>query len=236
MTNPAIEASRQQWRLHFSAGNRFDIPYQLDELMTPSRAAGQTTAGVAIAVLNPIVAGIAALGAYGVSQELAAASNYFGNPPVNPALGISGSGLHLPTLPVLPWEQVAAVIISNQRGATSQARNGHILESLPFGNESTVHLGAGHLTTMSVIVSDAHFARSLVPNPTYAELVSVLTTPTGRAIGSIPVQLDPYLGPEQIVEFLFMLQLMTDDRRIKVYQVANPIEALIRADEIRKFN
>jgi len=236
MSNPAIEASRQQWRVHFAAGNRFDIPYNLDELMTPSKAAGQTTVGVAIAVLNPIVAGIAALGAYGVSEELAAASNYFGNPPVNPALGISGSGLHLPTLPVLPWEQIAAVIISNQQGATSQARNGHILESAPFGNESTVHLGEGHLTTMSVIVSDAHFVRSLVSSPAYTEVVSVLTTPTGRAIGSIPVHLDPYLGPEQMIEFLFMLKLLTDDRGLKVYQVANPIEAIIRADEIRKVN
>ena len=235
--NATVEASRQQWRHYFQTGGRFDIRYNLDELMTPSKAAGRIALEAALAVRSPDIALLSALGAYEVSEELSSASNYFGNPPLNPGLGISGYGLHLPTLPALPWEQVSAVIISNQLSAMAQASNGHILETPPVGNASTViRSDFNYLTLMTVITTDAHAARSLVPNPAYADVVTVMNTPRGGAIGNIAVQLDPYLGPEQIVEFLFMLDLITGDRRIKVYQVGQGIDIILMAEQIRTLN
>ena len=237
MTNPAIEASRAQWRQYFQGGGRFDIRYTLDELMTPTKAAGRIAVEAALAVRNPGRALWGALESYETTLQLEIAKNYFGDPPMNPALGISAYGLHLPTMPALPWEMISAVIISNQLSAMAQATNGHILETPPVGNASTlVRSDFNYLTLMGVITTDAHAARALVANPAHADVVTVMDTPTGGAIGNIAIHLDPYLGPEQIVEFLFMLDLLTDDRGIKVYQVAQGIDITLTAEAIRKLN
>jgi len=221
MTNPAVEASRQQWRQYFHGGGRFDIRYNLDELMTPAKAAGRVAIEAAIAIRSPEVALLAAWSANDVMKDLEFVTDYFGDPSTNAGLGISGYGLHLPTLPALPWEHVAAIVVCNQLSAMSQASNGHILERPPVGNDSTViRSDFSYLTLVNVITTDAHATRALVPNPGYADVVNVLTTASGAAIGDIAVRLDPCLGPEQVVEFLFMMDLLTDDRGIKVYHVA----------------
>ena len=237
MIDPAIEASRAQWRQYFQGGGRFDILYTLDEVMTPEKAAARVAVEAAIAIRSPEVAILAAWTASDVMKDLDFVTDYFGNPATNAGLGISGYGLHLPTLPALPWEHVAAIVVCNQLSAMSQARNGHILETPPVGNASTVIRGDfNYLTLVNVITTDAHATRALVPNPSYADVVNVLTTSSGATIGDIAIRLDPYLGPEQVVEFLFMMDLLTDDRGIKVYHVAETYDISETVAGILKLN
>jgi len=237
MNSPAVAASKAQWLQYFAAGNRTDIPYNLSELLTATKAGIQLAVEGALAIRDPSIALLSVLGAYTIAEDRTFAQNYFGDAPAGASLGISGAGLHLPTIPVLPWEAIGAIVISNQQSVMVQAANSSILQMPPVGNTSgAFRFDSDFLTVISIVTADGHATRRLVADQRYAGVVDLFETPQGNAIGQVLPQLDPYLGPEQIVEFLFLLHLSAEARGIKVYQVKGFPELLQRVVDIGQLN
>ena len=236
MTTPAVEASKQQWRDYFAAGNRYDIPYNLDEMLTAGSAGAQIAYRALLTARSPDMAIGYGADALQIRDELAYVTNAFGRDPQHPTIGISGWGLHFPTLPGVPWGDVAAVIVSNQLSAMAQATNGHILETPPVGDASTfVRSDFVYNTGLCFITTDGRATRAQAL-PAYEGFVEYLETPAGRVLGKVMPPLDPFLGPEQIVEFLFLLLTMADVHGITVYQVGKYLEIGRRSEEIRLAN
>ena len=237
MDHASIQASKQQWLRYFEAGNRHDLVYNLDEMLSQENVAAQISLRGLLSLRNPDMAASYGIDAFQLTEHLVYVTNYFGTNPVNPALGISGYGLHFPTLPALPWEDISAVVISNQLGAMAQASNGGILETPPVGDLSKHFRGiGGFLTVLGLVTDDGYKTRSLSRNPAGSGFVSIIETPRGRHLGELLPPLDPFLGPEQIVEFLFLFHALCEARGIKIYHVTSAMQLEMLVQEIGQAN
>jgi hypothetical protein len=233
----SIQASKRQWLAYFEAGNRHDLYYNLDEMMSQGEVAFQLSYRALLTMRSPDMALAYGMDAFQLAEHLAFVTNYFGTDPVNPTLGISGYGLHFPTLPALPWQDVSAVIISNQLGAMAQASNGGMLETPPVGDTSRHFRGlGGFLTVLGVVTADGYRTKSLSTNSAGSGFVSIVDTPRGRHLGQLLPPLDPFLGPEQMVEFLFLLHALCQAKGIKVYHVRSLMDLEGLTLEIGKAN
>jgi hypothetical protein len=233
---PEVEASRAEWRAYFAAGSRYDIPYDLSEMITQDSVTGQLALRALLTARNPDMAVGYGYDAYQITEERKYVANAFGVDPQHPTLGISGWGLHFPTLPNLPWSAVAAVIVSNQLSAMSQASNGYILDTPPVGNDSTVvRPDFVYNTGLCVITKDGRATRALAL-PAAEGFVTYLETPAGAVLGQVMPPLDPFLGPEQMVEYLFLLHILAEVNDIKIYQVEKYLDIASLAEKIRLAN
>ena len=236
MSTPEVEASRAQWREYFAAGNRHDIPYNLSEMMTQDSVNGQLALRAVLTARNPGMAVSYGFDAFQIAEERKYVVNAFGTSPQHPTLGISGWGLHFPTLPAMPWSDVATIIVSNQLSAMSQASNGYILDTPPVGNDSTVvRSDFVYNTGLCIITKDGRATRNRAL-PASEEFVTYLETPTGKVLGQVMPPLDPFLGPEQMVEYLFLLHILAEVNEIKIYQVEQFLNIAFLAEQIRLAN
>ena len=236
MRTPEVEASRAQWREFFAAGNRHDVPYTLSEMISQESVTGQLALRALLTARRPDMAVGYGLDAIQITEERKYVVNAFGSEPRHPTLGISGWGLHFPTLPAMPWGDVAAIIVSNQLSAMSQASNGYILDTPPVGNDSTVvRPDFVYNTGLCIITKDGRATRAQAL-PASEGFVTYLETPTGAVLGQVMPPLDPFLGPEQMVEYLFLLHILAEVNGIKIYQVEQFLDITFLAEKIRLAN
>lgn len=228
MNDPsAIEASKHQWRAYFDAGHRYDVPLDTRHLLTGGKLALKFLWRGNLEVLDAV----SDVGEHQIGKL------FFGDTP-NPSLGVSNVGLHFPTVPTLPWTDIAAIILMNQASLMAQASNGYILEQPPVGNTSTVFRSdLAYISAMMIVTADGtKTQQQLVSNPAYADVVLVHPTPSGKRIGTIQTPLDPYVGPEQGVEYLFLLHLMARKHGVTMYHAESYPKMMGTFNTIREMN
>jgi hypothetical protein len=198
------DPAEQQWLDFFAKGGRHDVPYNIQYLMDARRE--QTAMNlVGQSALN---AGVQ-LGLN--SMHAAVLYSYFGGQQ-NPVIGVSGLGLHLPTVPLVRWADLAAVLIDNLREVWLRASNRFMIPDPGMGG--AVMSTEAQITLVAVNGQEL-LASVNTPNCEYA--VTVRSTASGAQWGSSVVQLDPALGAEQVVQLVYLVNLMCRHNGVKIY-------------------
>ena len=212
-----IDATGQQWLNFFDAGGRQDFHYNIPYLVKT----GHQTAAINMGITD--WGGAAAL--LGIQAiEAAVAFQYFGGQQT-PILGISAKGLHLPTLPLVRWEEIAAILFDNLRGTWHRASNAWMIPDPGEGR-----LNTAERTITSILVTDAPQLRATVSDPRCTSVIVDRPTARGGQWGDITAWLDPALGAEQVVEFVYLLLLMCERHGIRIYNTGGFTGALRSID------
>lgn len=189
-----------QWLDFFARGGSHFIPYNLSYISgsrKDERVAGVGVGGLALAFVPEAL-------------KLAAEASYFGRV-AQPMIGVSGQGLHLPTVPVVLWEDVVAFSFEELRGVRAHASNGAMIPDPGVGSDRS-----SSDCRFAMLVQRAGLIRQSVA-PGCESLVQHTPTAAGADWGSIYVPLGPGLGPEQIVELAYLVGLLAASRGIPVY-------------------
>lgn len=191
-----------QWLAYFAAGGRHDIPYN------PRATIDSGHVG------DAIFGGIGALSGTMVPSGPRSnrPSQFYGDTP-SPAFGFSQHGIHLPVVPLVKWDDIAAVIVKNLRGTLRRAHNGQMLADPGVGSAGSER------AELVLVLKNAPLIASTITGVKSVGLVTGATTAAGQQWGTIAPQLEPDLGPEQTVQLAYLLQMMTAQRGIRTFQV-----------------
>ena len=213
-----IEANKKQWLEYFASGQRYDIPFNKRYVLTAGKLLGLLALRGTVATMenNAVLQGANAVGAFNQISEYDYGQKFFGDTPT-PTAGVSGWGLHFPTIPGIAWEDISGIIIMNELSIMSQARNGFMLETPPVGSApKMIRWDYTYITVMIFILADGTKVQASMPNPENRDLIHTQWTPQGKNLGRLQMFLDPFLGPEQGVEYLFLVHLMADLHNIQI--------------------
>jgi len=209
----------QQWLDFFANGGQHFIPYNLPYLAASGREESMSNiAGVGGG------SAVVLLGLQGLQAVVA--QWYFGTNPV-PSIGISQRGLHFPTVPLIMWEDIIAINFTNLRGTWSRASNSFMLPDPGVGT-----LQSADRTETSILFRNATAIKATVDRLS-APVINEHRTPRGQDWGEIIPWLDPALGAEQTVEFLYLVYLMCAVRGIPIYH-SGGLFGIFNSDKIMK--
>jgi hypothetical protein len=201
---PSFDATELQWLEFFDKGGRHDIPYNIQYLVDSTRTAnsldlvGISPASAAVEIgLNTVQAGIAYA--------------YFGGQ-TNPVIGVSREGLHLPTIPVVRWADLAAVLVDNLREVWLRASNAFMIADPQHGG-AIMTTGA----QINLLVVNGPELQATINTPNCENAVVVYPTASGAQWGAVLMQLDPGLGAEQVVQLMYLINLMCEKHGVTIY-------------------
>jgi len=197
----------QQWIDFFASGKTFDTTYNLPGL----KATNLKDAAALGAADTGFIASL------GVTQlKLLPYHAYFGTyPGPNPVISISQHGLHTPSLPLLKWEDMVGVVISDLSIIQDKATNGNIIPRSGHG-KGFIGMRSDH-TSFDIVVRNANLLRSTLVYCTNPNLtLEQHTTKSGKDWSVYQVILDPALGPEQTIQFIYVMYIMLAQHNIPV--------------------
>ena len=139
--------------------------------------------------------------------------HFFGDNP-RPSIGISNAGLHFPEIPLIRWEDIAGAGFGELRGLRNRAANGGMI---PEPNTGGAH--SKENSTMTIFVRNASLILGTM-NPKYHDLFELHTAASGQPMATLWLPLDPGLGAEQVVEFVYLFNLMAYRRGIVPFYTA----------------
>ncbi|MEO7122683.1 MAG: hypothetical protein ABI400_06110 [Lacisediminihabitans sp.] len=215
-----VDATGQQWLDFFDAGGRHDFQYNIPYLVKTGRQTAAIDMGISTWTTAAVRLGLQYV-------EAVAAFQYFGGQQA-PTLGISGQGLHLPTLPLVRWEEIAAILFDNLRGTRHRASNAWMIADPGVGRENTADR-----TMASILVTDAPQLRSTISDSRCTALIADTPTPRGGQWGDITAYLDPALGAEQVVEFIYLLTLLCEKHSVRIYNTGG-FTGILRSMDLAK--
>lgn len=206
-----MDQTQEQWLAYFDSGQRYEIPYTLDAVrkfeqdMLVSRLA--SSAAILDSPLTAVATGGANALLYAMSQSANAA--FFGTD-TTPSFGISNHGLHLPTVPLIRWDDIVLILFNNFRGTWHRAANARMVAEPQVGSPGSKGPMDGR-----ILVRNGPMILSTI-DPRSAHVLSLKPTPRGQQWGSIDVRLDPGLGQEQIVELVYLVGIMAAARKVTI--------------------
>lgn len=207
-----MDQTQQQWLDYFHSGRRYDVPYNLDAVRQYDHDLYVSDQASNVAMIDTdigmaVIGGLASAGTAGHATWVN--QMFFGDNP-NPTFGISSDGLHLPTVPLIRWEDIVAVILNNFRGTWHRAANASIVPEPQVGSA-----GSKGPMDCQILVRNGELIRSTI-DPRFAAVMTPRPTPRGQSWGSIDVRLDPGLGQEQIVELVYLLGTIAAARNVPI--------------------
>jgi hypothetical protein len=217
---PTFDQNEQQWLDFFDKGGRHDVAYNIQYLVDVTRAANSMkVAG------RGVLSTAMGIGINEIQSAIFFA--YFGGQ-VNPVVGVSAAGLHLPTVPVVRWSELAAVIVDNLRETWLRASNASMIPDPGVGG--ALVSTRSQITLLSV---EGQQLKASINTPGCENAVMVSPTASGAAWGSVLMQLDPGLGAEQVVQLMYLITLMCKKNGVRIFHTGGAMGD-IAADTMKK--
>ncbi|GAB3406646.1 hypothetical protein GCM10027515_21510 [Schumannella luteola] len=215
---PAFSADRGQWWSWFRGGGRYGFEYSLAAVAPRAiDPTGSYWTYMAIAHQSPALLFAGASEARAKQErmrsEAEAQRPYFGDGPAS-FIGVSMAGIHLPTVPLIRWADLALVVRTNVRALRSRAKNSPLLPDPGVGGLS----GDGELV---LLFRNGPAVRASV-DPRYDSVVLPCTTAMGQQWGAVVAQLDPALRPEQALELIFLVELLGAPQGVRFGDTGGP--------------
>ncbi|TPW76322.1 hypothetical protein [Schumannella soli] len=222
---PAFSADRGQWWSWFLGGGRYGFEYSLAAAAPRTRDPnGAYWTYMAIAQQNPSLFFVGQYEARAKQERLRVEAEalrpYFGDGPAA-FIGVSMAGIHLPTVPLIRWADLALVVRTNVRALRSRAKNSPLLPDPGVGGLD----GDGELV---LLFRNGPAVRGSV-DPRYDRVVLPCTTASGQQWGAVVAQLHPGLRPEQALELIFLVELLGAPQGVRFGDTGGP------ADEVDAF-
>ncbi|TPW71030.1 hypothetical protein FJ658_13145 [Schumannella sp. 10F1B-5-1] len=229
---PAFSADRAQWWSWFRDGGRFGFEYSLAAAAPRVRDPNGTYwTYMSIAQHNPTLFFVGQYEARAKRERMRAETEaqrpYFGDGPTA-FIGVSMSGIHLPSVPLIRWTDLALVVRTSFRALRSRARNSPLLSDPGVGGLD----GDGELV---LLVRNGPAIRASV-DPRYAGVVMPCTTASGQQWGALVAHLDPGLRPEQALELAFLIELVGAPQGVRFGDTGGPrdeVDAFRLLDQMR---
>jgi len=202
-------SNAQEWIDYFAAGKTFDTTYNL-----PGLRSNNLKDAAALGAAD-----IGFVASLGITQvKMLSYNAYFGtNPSPNPVISISQHGLHTPSLPLIKWEDMVGVVISDLSIIQSKATNGSIIPPTGIG-KGFIGMRADK-TGFDIIVRNANVLRSTLQYCISPDLtLPQQTTKSGKDWSVYQIILDPAIGPEQTIQFIYVMYAMLAHHNIPVHQ------------------
>ena len=204
-------AAKRQWWDFFAAGGRHDIPLSQGAVVDERNESQTAIRVVSASAGSPIeVIGSVALNSIASQASGFVDSWYLGDNPA-PTVGFTKHGLHLPTIPLIRWEDVAAIIHGNMRGARDRATNKDLIPDPGVGSVRDTPVDS------LLLIRNADQVRPTI-DPRFADVLIAETTASGARWGTVVLRNDPAMGPEQLVEFAFLLDVLGTPHGMETHQ------------------
>lgn len=200
----SVDPTGQQWLDFFAGGGRHDIAYNMRAVADVAHMDQVLLTGRVGLSASTILTGLSSIAPY-----------WFYGGTTNPTFGFSQHGIHLPVVPLVKWDDIAAVIVKNLRGTLRRAQNGSMLADPGVGGERS------ESAELVFVVKNADLIASTITNPKCTYLVTHKDTASGQHWGTVPTRLEPDVGPEQAVQLVYLLQLMAEQRGIRIFHVGS---------------
>lgn len=207
-----MDQTQQQWLDYFHSGKRYDIPYTADAASQYEQDIFASEMAGNLAILDTGLANFAfgtVIDKMALDRSKQGNTNFFGEHP-SPSFGLSNDGIHLPTVPLIRWEDIVVIVVVDFRGTWHRAMNARIVAEPQVGSA-----GSNGPMACQLLVRNGPTILSTI-DPRFAGIFTAKATARGQQWGTIDVRLDPALGPEQIVELFYLLSSIAPSKGVPI--------------------
>jgi hypothetical protein len=230
-----MDQTQQQWLDYFQSGKRYDIPYTADAARRYEQDiyAGEMAGNFAI--LDTGLANFAfdtVVDTMALDRSRRGNTNFFGDHP-SPSFGLSNDGIHLPTVPLIRWEDIVLIVVLDFRGTWHRAMNASIVPEPQVGSARS----KGPMACQLLVRNGPAILGTI--DPRFRGIFTAKTTARGQQWGTVDVRLDPALGPEQIVELFYLLGSIAPTKGVPIQHLGGSsgvANAMLAENEIIQLN
>lgn len=207
-----MDQTQQQWLDYFQSGKRYDIPYTADAARRYEQDIFTSEMAGNLALIDTGLANFAfdtVVDTMALDRSKQGNTNFFGNHP-SPSFGLSNDGIHLPTVPLIRWEDIVVIVVVDFRGTWHRAANASIVPEPQVGSPRS----KGPMACQLLVRNGPAISSTI--DPQFAGIFTPKATARGQQWGTIDVRLDPALGPEQIVELFYLLSSIAPSKGVPI--------------------